>query len=292
LILLISFLTASFSLSLNMAASRDAILSSFKAGNALKIISGINNFDVEVVRKVSAAASLGGASFVDIACDAELIKAAKASSSIPVCVSSIDHQKFVDAVEAGADMVEIGNYDYLYDEGILFSPEDIIRLTKLTRKYLPDIVLSVTIPHTLLLHEQISLAQALEGLGADIIQTEGKMSIKPQGMGVQESIELASPTIASAYAISRAVKIPVMCASGLNDITAPLAIAAGARGVGIGSMVNKLTSISQMTLAVAALSRSLGRKVPDQSSTPAEPISDFAVTACEAVSSVQSKICM
>lgn len=49
-----------------------------------------------------------------------------------------------------------------------------------------------------------------------------------------------------AFAISRAVKIPVMCASGLNDVTAPLALAAGARGVGIGSMVNKLPSSQQV----------------------------------------------
>ena len=38
-----------------------------------------------------------------------------------------------------------------------------------------------------------------------------------------------------------------MCASGLNDVTAPLAIAAGARGVGIGSMVNKLPNSQQVT---------------------------------------------
>ena len=37
-----------------------------------------------------------------------------------------------------------------------------------------------------------------------------------------------------------------MCASGLNDVTAPLALAAGARGVGIGSMINKLPNSQQV----------------------------------------------
>ena len=38
-----------------------------------------------------------------------------------------------------------------------------------------------------------------------------------------------------------------MCASGLNDVTAPLALAAGARGVGIGSMINKLPNSQQVS---------------------------------------------
>jgi isopentenyl diphosphate isomerase/L-lactate dehydrogenase-like FMN-dependent dehydrogenase len=78
-------------------------------------------------------------------------------------------------------------------------------------------------------------------------------------MGVQELIETAAPTIASAFALSRAVKIPVMCASGLTDVTAPLALAAGARGVGVGSMVNKLPSQQQMIMAVSAIASALGR---------------------------------
>ena len=52
-----------------------------------------------------------------------------------------------------------------------------------------------------------------------------------------------------------------MCASGLTDITAPLALAAGARGVGIGSMINKLRSQQQMRLAVTAIASSIGRNV-------------------------------
>lgn len=41
----------------------------------------------------------------------------------------------------------------------------------------------------------------------------------------------ASPTLAAAYSISKAVRIPVMCASGISAVTAPMACAAGAAGV-------------------------------------------------------------
>jgi hypothetical protein len=192
-----------------------------------------------------------------------LVRVAKTAGNLPVCVSSIKPIDFVAAVKAGADMVEIGNFDGFYDKGIKFTSEDIISMTKETRRLLPDIPLSVTIPHTLPLSEQVTLARQLEECGADIIQTEGKMSVHSANMGVLELIEKAAPTIASAYALSRAVSIPVMCASGLTDVTAPLAIAAGARGIGIGSMVNKLPHPQRMLMAVSVIAASIGR-VPQE----------------------------
>lgn len=50
-----------------------------------------------------------------------------------------------------------------------------------------------------------------------------------------------------------------MCSSGLTDVTAPMALAAGARGVGIGSMINKLSSPQQMFLAVQQIAAAMGR---------------------------------
>lgn len=155
-------------------------------------------------------------------------------------------------------MVELGNFDGFYEQGMKFTAEDVIAMTLETRKLLPTIPLSVTIPHTLALHEQVSLAQRLQECGADIIQTEGKMSATTNGKGVQELIELAAPTLASAFAISRAVTIPVMCASGVTDVTAPLALSCGANGVGVGSMVNKLKTVEDMITAVSAIAASMG----------------------------------
>jgi len=252
--------------------SREAVLRPFVQGKALKIISGLNNFDNNLVKNVAWAAQAGGASHVDIACDPVLVKLAKSVSSIPVCVSSVKPADFVAAVEAGADMVEIGNFDSFYDQGINFSVQDIINMTKETRRLLPETPLSVTVPHTLALSEQILLAKQLEICGADIIQTEGKMGANPTTMGVQELIETAAPALASAFALSRAVNVPVMCSSGLTDVTAPLALAAGARGVGIGSMVNKLKHQQQMFLAVSAIASAMGRDSEQQAADNAEVV--------------------
>lgn len=243
--------------------SRQEVLRPFVNGNALKIISGLQNFNADLVESVSFAANCGGASHIDIACRPDLVKAAKMqASNIPVCVSSVTPSEFVEAVRAGADMIEIGNFDSFYDQGIQFSSDDVIALTKETRRLLPSIPLSVTIPHSLSLAEQVALAKQLELCGADIIQTEGKVASVTAGkLGVQELIEIAAPTLASAYALSRAVNIPVMCASGLTDVTVPLALAAGAKGVGIGSMINKLKSRQQMLMAVSAIASAMGRNM-------------------------------
>ncbi len=226
---------------------------------ALKVISGLMNFDAEKVAKVVRAAELGGATFVDIACDPALVRMAKNLVDLPVCVSAVEPEAFVDAVAAGADMVEIGNYDAFYAEGRIFSAEEVLELTRTTRALLPDVTLSVTVPHTLSLDAQAELAEALEAAGADLIQTEGGTSSSPEHAGVLGLIEKAAPTLAAAATIAKVVNIPVLCASGLSDVTAPMAIAAGAQGVGVGSAVNRLNDDLAMVAAVKRLSESLER---------------------------------
>ena len=226
---------------------------------ALKVISGLMNFDAEKVAKVVRAAELGGATFVDIACDPALVRMAKNLVDLPVCVSAVEPEAFVDAVAAGADMVEIGNYDAFYAEGRIFSAEEVLELTRTTRALLPDVTLSVTVPHTLSLDAQAELAEALEAAGADLIQTEGGTSSSPEHAGVLGLIEKAAPTLAAAATIAKVVNIPVLCASGLSDVTAPMAIATGAQGVGVGSAVNRLNDDLAMVAAVKRLSESLER---------------------------------
>lgn len=46
-----------------------------------------------------------------------------------ICVSSVDPSRFRSAVQAGAKMVEIGNYDSFYEMGIEFSSEQVPTLT-------------------------------------------------------------------------------------------------------------------------------------------------------------------
>ncbi|MBA0695094.1 hypothetical protein Goari_005328, partial [Gossypium aridum] len=255
------------------------------------IISGLQNFDRENVASVVTAADKGGATHVDIACDPDLVRLAIGLTSLPVCVSSVDPAAFSAAVEAGALMVEIGNYDSFYEAGVIFSPEQILKLTKETRSNLPSITLSVTVPHTLSLPDQVKLAEMLEKEGVDVIQTEGGKCSTPSKSGVLGLIEkdyilvftyesmydvdigcnpierMATPTLAAAYSISRAVKIPVMCSSGLSAVTAPMAITAGAAGVGVGSAVNKLNDVIAMVAEVRSIAESLKMAASEQQIT-------------------------
>ncbi|MBD0285934.1 MAG: DUF561 domain-containing protein, partial [Flavisolibacter sp.] len=167
---------------------------------------------------------------VDIAADADLVRLAKGLTGLPVCVSAVEPDKFVSATQAGADLIEIGNFDSFYAQGRRFEAEEVLALTQETRSLLPNITLSVTVPHILTLDRQVQLAEDLVKAGADIIQTEGVTSSTPRSAGTFGLIEKAAPTLAAAYEISRAVPVPVLCASGLSNVTVPMAIAAGAAG--------------------------------------------------------------
>ncbi|KAI5064760.1 hypothetical protein GOP47_0019455 [Adiantum capillus-veneris] len=241
------------------AEVRNFVLRDFVARRAFKVISGLQNFDAKNVTSVVIAAQKGGATHVDIACSPDLVKLALQLASLPVCVSSVEPEFFLPAVEAGAHMVEIGNYDSFYAKNNrFFSAEEVLDLARQTRRLLPSTVLSVTVPHTLSLDEQVKLAEMLEGEGVDIIQTEGGTSTSPSKPGVHGLMEKAAPTLAAAYSISKAVQIPVMCASGLSDVTAPLALAAGAAGVGVGSAINKLDNEVAMIASVRSIANALG----------------------------------
>lgn len=231
--------------------------SALAQGRAVKIISGLNNFDADRVAATIKAADRGGATFVDIAADPTLVRMAKQLTQLPVCVSAVEPELFVACVEAGADLIEIGNFDSFYAQGRRFEAEEVLALTRATRALLPTITLSVTVPHILPLDQQVQLAEELVKAGADIIQTEGGTSSSPEHPGALGLMEKAAPTLAAAYEISRAVDIPVLCASGLSNVTAPLAIAAGASGVGVGSAINKLDSEVAMIAAVRSIVESL-----------------------------------
>ena len=232
---------------------KNQLQQAFKTASALKIISGVTNLDHRNVADVVRAAQKGGATFVDIAADADLIRLVRRLIELPICVSAVEPQRFVAAVIAGADLIEIGNFDAFYAEGRRFEAAEVLALTKETRSLLPDILLSVTVPHILTLDAQVALAEDLVVAGADIIQTEGGTSSTPTHSGTLGLIEKAAPTLAAAHAIAKAVSVPVLCASGLSDVTAPMAIAAGASGVGVGSAVHKLNDPLAMTAVVRSL---------------------------------------
>lgn len=224
---------------------------------ALKVISGLQNFDIDHVSQIVRAATAGGAALIDIAADPVLVRQVRDLTPLPLCVSAVEPARFVAAVKAGADLVEIGNFDSFYAQGRRFEAPEVLALTRETRRLLPQILLSVTVPHILPLDQQVELAQALVAEGADLIQTEGGVVAQPQSPGTLGLIEKAAPTLAAAYEISRAVTVPVLCASGLSAVTVPLAIAAGASGVGVGSAINQLNDEVAMVAAVRRLVEAL-----------------------------------
>ena len=228
----------------------------------LKVISGLSNYDPQSVKKISEAASLGGADLIDIACKPELVESAIEISLLPICVSSVEPKLFINSVKAGASLIEIGNYDTFYDQGITFSEEKILNLTKETKDFLPNTPLSVTVPHTLPIDKQVDLAIKLVFEGVDIIQTEGGKIANPNSSGIQGFLEKSVPTLAATYAIfnefeKQSIAIPIMSASGLSEVTCPLAVSCGASAVGVGSVVNKLDDLISMIAVVRGLKESL-----------------------------------
>ncbi len=232
----------------------------------LKVISGLNNFDPNSVKKISQAAFVGGADLIDIACKPELVELVIQISSLPVCVSSVEPKRFIDSIAAGAALIEIGNYDSFYESGITFSEKKVLNLTKESRDLFPSTPLSVTIPHTIPIDKQVDLAIKLVEEQVDIIQTEGGTSSKPYSAGIQGFLEKSLPTLAATYAIKKefekqSINTPIMSASGLSEITCPLAINCGASAVGVGSVINKLNDLISMIAVVRGLKESIKKSM-------------------------------
>ncbi|KAE8713072.1 putative Cation proton exchanger [Hibiscus syriacus] len=242
-----------------LSSSKETVLKDFHERRALKIISGLQNFDRDNVASVVLPQIRSG------------------------LFSSVDPAAFSAAVEAGALMVEIGNYDHfttpvsfsLRSRYLNITGVQILKLTKETRSILPSVTLSVTVPHTLSLPDQVKLAEILEKEGVDIIQTEGGKCSTPSKSGVLGLIEKATPTLAAAYSISRAVKIPVTCASGLSAVTANGDYSGGSREIcwatqGVGSAVNKLNDVIAMVAEVRSIAESLKMEADSKQSPPRE----------------------
>ena len=95
---------------------------------AVKIISGIDNFDADRVRNVVIAAEQSGASAVDICADREIVSMVRNMTDMPIFVSSIKPQELAMAVALGADAIELGNFDALYKNGVSMSAHEVMDL--------------------------------------------------------------------------------------------------------------------------------------------------------------------
>lgn len=224
-----------------------------KSRTFFKAISGIDVFDREKVLAVVRAAARG-ADAVDVAADPDLVAAARAEApALVIFASSTDPAALV---RSGADVLELGNYDAMYRAGQEPTAEQVLNWTRAvveaTRGRTP---LCVTIPGRLPRDRQVDLARMLQAAGADLLQTEGVLG--PRAEGVHGSISRLLEALANTAAVREAVDMPIILAGGVDPHNAPHAIAAGADGVGVGRYLKEAASESAMVEAVAAVRKAL-----------------------------------
>lgn len=222
----------------------------------LKVIAGIENFDMAAVVSIARAAQAGGAQAIDIAADAAIISAVKtAAPELIVFVSSTTPAKLVEAAQAGADVLELGNYDALYRQGVHPTKDEILGWAREVRTGAPGVPLCVTVSGHLPIAGQLELATALETLGVEILQTEGQVG--PESDDTFLALAGAVSALGNTAEIRKAVKLPLLLAGGFNRVTAAFAVAAGADALGVGKAVTRLANEASMTTEVRALKEAL-----------------------------------
>ena len=222
---------------------------------AVKVIAGIDNFDIENIKKVVSSAETAHATAVDICAREDIIKEIRSMTDLPLFVSSIVPSELVKAVDLGADAIELGNFDVLYKKGMSFDVNEVLSLVQETKSLLGDreVFFSVTIPGEISTADQGAVAVKLEAMGIDLIQTEGHYTTESNMTGARALMDRAELTLANTVELVRNVEMPIMTATGINPTTAPFAFAAGASAIGCGSCVNKLNSEISMIATVSSL---------------------------------------
>lgn len=225
---------------------------------AIKVIAGISNFDEDRVgRLVRAADQVSGLGAVDVAAQENVVRLARDNTRLFVFASCIDPENLANTLDWGADGVELGNYDALYEKGIFLDAAEVLDRSRqlMARLEGRDPLVSITVPGHLDTASQVNLARELEALGVDLIQTEGatrrlsrEKSVQP--LGAAEKFEI---TLANTQALSRATRLPVMTATGITPENVAMAFVRGAWAVGVGSAVNRLSTETDMVLALTRL---------------------------------------
>nr|YP_010338236.1 hypothetical protein MW410_pgp194 [Bangia atropurpurea]UNJ18186.1 hypothetical protein [Bangia atropurpurea] len=226
------------------------ISSDFNNKIALKVITGLNNFNIKQIKQMALASEIAKATYLDIAADINIVKELESISTIPICVSAVASKKLQKCQQAGVNIFEVGNYDCFYEEGRLFSSREILEISKKAKHLLQNTTLCVTVPHILEIEEQIKLAHDLQKIGIDIIQTEGKSSHFFKTGHLSGMIQKSASTFSSTYAISRKVNLPTISASGISSLTSPIAFLYGASGIGVGTNIKRLKKISSMIIYI------------------------------------------
>lgn len=222
----------------------------------VKAISGIDCFDSAMVRFTAEAALAGGADAIDVASAPELVAAAReAAPGLTVFASSVVPEVLV---ASGADVLEIGNYDALYRDGMAPTREEILEWTRRTVALArPGVPVCVTLPGRASLAESIDLAVQLQAAGASLLQVEGILDYPDSSLA--SSLRAMADALQVVSAVSGVVEIPVFLAGGVDPLSAPHAIASGACGIGIGRALRASGSVEAGAEMLRTLRLSMDR---------------------------------
>jgi hypothetical protein len=230
-----------------------AVLTALANRSLLKIITGISNHNVENVKflissTINAKHSSQNLCF-DVSATPEIVSMVRSMTDLPVFASSVDPNTLAQAAVLGADVLELGNYDALYDANQFFNADDVLALTKATLALVGTTVpLSVTIPGHLDAEAHIKLAKQLQTLGVTMLQSEGavrQVSPQPQTANLS-SQEKSTISLYNTQILATACTLPIIAASGITPNNVALAFNAGAAGVGVGRTINQLTSVAKV----------------------------------------------
>jgi hypothetical protein len=240
----------------SMKKNVEAFLAALKERRAVKMIAGIGNLDLDNILAVARATEVAQAHAIDVAAHPQIVQAVKEETSAVVFASSVEPKALAAAVEAGADVAELGNFDALYDQGLFLGAGEVLKLAEETMALIQGKALvSITVPGHLNVESQVQLALALESIGVDILQTEGATRVLSQSPTVKSlnMDEKADLTLRNTRALVKAVRTPVMTASGMTANNAALAFETGASAIGVGSYVNKAANEVEMTERACAV---------------------------------------
>ena len=262
------------------------VLADLQENKLLKVIAGINNFDKERVLKIVKSAEAMNVSCVDISAREDIVtEAREIAVNTALMVSSVKVEELERAIKLGVDMVELGNFEALHDEGVFYSAEEVLAMATeiMNIKSLSDVLVSITVPGHLSVKDQVMLAEKLEELKVDMIQTEGASLVSTDKAAALGQIEKARLTLANTIELSKVLSnTAIITASGITPDTAKLAIAAGANGIGVGQYINKLESELEMMAAITALKESLnnptGKSTQNLSNTRLASLDELELT--------------
>ncbi len=228
---------------------------------ALKLIAGIANTNLDEVTRLARTAQLCNVPALDVAARADVIKAARAEYTGCLMASSVDVDALMSALDHGADALELGNFDALYDDGVFLDQQNVLALATdlMTRLAGRNVLVSATVPGFLAQDTQVELAKALETLGVNVIQTEGavrRLSAEGAVMDLTRE-EKVTVTLSNTRALVGAVSIPVMSASGLTLDNIADAVATGASMVGMGTVVRAIADDAEQQAYVNAVQTAL-----------------------------------